>query len=82
MSFICNLEHSVLVSFDSVRINILFFLPELEFIFNLENYKKYTSLLHTITIHASGISESKTIKRLTGHSRFIFKIWQTLIPRQ
>ena len=33
MSFICNLEHSVKVSFNSVRINFLFFLPELEFIF-------------------------------------------------
>ena len=35
MSFICNLEHSV---FDYVRINFFFFLPELEFIFNVTIY--------------------------------------------
>ena len=34
-TFICNLEHSVSVSFDSVRFNFLFVLPELKFIFKV-----------------------------------------------
>ena len=34
----CNLEHSMKVSFDSVRIHFLSFLPEITFIFNLSFY--------------------------------------------
>ena len=47
MTFIYTLEHSVQVSFDSVRIHFLF-LPELKFIFNIYCYSSLSACLQTV----------------------------------